>query len=107
MSRDEPDGLDELLSRAIRIDNRLREHRRERAGKVACPISTSASFRCSPSPTASLPKAESALGAAYTVARLVTLSPLYPCYQQKGWLGSSGGYTVEPNHWPFSPQNPA
>lgn len=56
VSRDEPDGLDELIFLAIRIDNRLRERRRERVGRIACTI-TSASAPCPPSPTASLSKA--------------------------------------------------
>ena len=33
VSRDEPKTLEELISLAIRIDNRRRERRRERAGK--------------------------------------------------------------------------
>ena len=55
VSRDEPDVLDELISLAIRIDNGLRERRRERVGSVACPI-TSASVPCPPSPTVSHPQ---------------------------------------------------
>ncbi|CAB1314011.1 unnamed protein product [Coregonus sp. 'balchen'] len=58
MSRDEPDGLDELISLAIRIDNRLWERWRERVGRVACPM-TSASVPCPPSPTASHPPGSS------------------------------------------------
>uniref|UniRef100_A0A673VT78 DUF4939 domain-containing protein n=1 Tax=Salmo trutta TaxID=8032 RepID=A0A673VT78_SALTR len=56
VSRDEPDGLDELISLAIRIDIRLRERRRERVGRVSCPI-TSASVPCPPSLIASHPQA--------------------------------------------------
>ena len=113
------DGLAVLISLTIRIDTRLREHRTEKVGRVACPI-TSASVPCPPSPTASHPdpepmqlsraclspeerQRESALGAAYNVTRLVTLSPLVPCIQQKRWLGSSAGHTVEPNHLLVSP----
>ncbi|CAB1338614.1 unnamed protein product [Coregonus sp. 'balchen'] len=60
VSRDEPDGLDKLNSLTIRIDNRLRERRRERVGRVACPI-TSASVPCPPSPTAPHPQAHQIL----------------------------------------------
>ena len=52
VSREEPDGLDELISFTICIDNRLHKRWRERGGRVACPI-TSASVPCSPSPIAS------------------------------------------------------
>ena len=34
VSRDEPAGLEELISLSIRIDNRVRERRRERGGKT-------------------------------------------------------------------------
>jgi hypothetical protein len=52
VSREEPNGLDELISLTIHIDNSLRERWRERGRRVACPI-PSASVPCSPFPTAS------------------------------------------------------
>ena len=55
VSKDEPDGLEELIFLAIRIDISLRECRRARARRVACPITTSASL-LGPPPTASLSK---------------------------------------------------
>jgi hypothetical protein len=53
VSRDEPGGLDELISLAIRIENRLNERRRERVGRDACPIKSASS--CIPSPGMSRP----------------------------------------------------
>ena len=85
VSREEPNGHDKLISLTILIDNRLCERRRERGGRVACPITS----------------------AVYIVARLVTWSPLVPRVQQKRGLSSSGGYTVEPNHLSLISQNPA
>lgn len=40
MSHKEPGDLDELVSLAIRIDNRVRERQREKAGKAATTPST-------------------------------------------------------------------
>jgi hypothetical protein len=45
VSREEPDDLDDLIYLAIRIDNRLRECRRERVVKVANSL-TAASVPC-------------------------------------------------------------
>ena len=50
VTREKPDGLDKLISLTIRIDNRLRERRREREGRLACPVT---SAPCSISQTAS------------------------------------------------------
>ena len=126
-AREETSSLDELISLATRLDNRLRERRRERAAGLRPPYSPSPPWSArppafsplspgppassgSPSAPSSLPRQrnlcndfdDGALGSAFTVVKPAIFSPSVQCCQ-KSRLTSYRRGTGEPYLIPFLP----